>query len=81
MEPVTTTNLKLFLQRLGERCSRPATLYLLGGSALCFLGSPIPQEFRSYFEELRRQVVKRERGLFSRLRRGRKDVGGQASEV
>jgi hypothetical protein len=200
MEPVTTTNLKLFLQRLGERCSRPATLYLLGGSALCFLGSPrvtldidyiaevaeedtvrfqdllselaaemhldledvplaefiplppeawerrqivkrfnqlavyifdpysialskiargfeadiedvvfmldegviefdkledlfeqilpqaaeadiIPQEFRSYFEELRRQVVKRERALFSRLRRGRKDAGGRAGEV
>jgi hypothetical protein len=194
MEPVTTTNLKLFLQRLGERCSRPATLYLLGGSALCFLGSPrvtldidyivevaeentarfqgllselaaemhldledvplaefiplppeawerrqiveqfdqlavyifdpysialskiargfeadiedvvfmldegviefdklenlfehilpkaaeadiVPQEFRSYFEELRRRVVKRERSLFSRLRDRRKDVG------
>ena len=40
MEPVTTTNLKLFLQRLGERCPGPAALYLLGGSALCLLGGP-----------------------------------------
>jgi hypothetical protein len=40
MEPVTATNLRLFLQRLGERYSDPATLYLLGGGALCLLGSP-----------------------------------------
>jgi hypothetical protein len=39
-EPITATNLKLFLQCLGERCPGPATLYLLGGSALCLLGSP-----------------------------------------
>jgi hypothetical protein len=35
----------------------------------------VPQEFRSYFEELRRRVVKRERGLSSRLRDRWKDVG------
>ena len=40
MEPITVTNLKAFLQRLGERYPHPATLYLLGGSALCLLGSP-----------------------------------------
>jgi len=39
MEPVTAANLKAFLQRLGERYPRPARLYLLGGSALCLLGS------------------------------------------
>jgi hypothetical protein len=41
----------------------------------------IPRDFRSYFEELRRRVVKREHGLFSRLRRGRKHVGEQGNEV
>lgn len=29
-----------FLQRLGEYNTEPATFYLLGGGALCFLGSP-----------------------------------------
>ena len=40
MESVTATNLKSFLKRLGERYPGPATIYLLGGSALCLLGSP-----------------------------------------
>lgn len=40
MEAVSVTNLTLFLQRLGERFTAPATLYLLGGSALCLLGNP-----------------------------------------
>jgi hypothetical protein len=40
MEPVTTANLKSFLQHLGERYPGPATIYLLGGSALGLLGSP-----------------------------------------
>jgi hypothetical protein len=40
MESVTATNLKSFLKHLGERSPGPATLYLLGGSALCLLGSP-----------------------------------------
>ena len=40
MEPITAAVLRLFLQRLGARYPRPATLYLLGGSALCLLGSP-----------------------------------------
>ena len=40
MEPITVANLNAFLQRLGERCPHPASLYLLGGSALCLLGSP-----------------------------------------
>ena len=40
MEPVTAVNLRSFMQRLGERYPGPATIYLLGGSALCLLGSP-----------------------------------------
>ena len=40
MEPITATHLRAFLQRLSERYTRPAILYLLGGSALCLLGSP-----------------------------------------
>ena len=39
MEPVTSAALESFLQTLGKRISKPATLYLLGGSALCLLGS------------------------------------------
>lgn len=39
MEQITTAVLRSLLQGLGERCSQPATLYLLGGSALCLLGS------------------------------------------
>jgi hypothetical protein len=40
MEPITSVMLQTFLERLGQRCQQPATLYLLGGSALCLLGSP-----------------------------------------
>lgn len=39
MEPITPHILTDFLTRLGERYSNPATLYLLGGSALLLLGS------------------------------------------
>jgi hypothetical protein len=34
MEPVTSAILKNFLSQLGERLPAPASLYLLGGSAL-----------------------------------------------
>jgi hypothetical protein len=40
MEPVTTLALETFLKKLGGRIAQPAALYLLGGSALCLLGSP-----------------------------------------
>ena len=40
MEPVTSLALEQLLQRIGERAPHPAVLYLLGGSALCLLGSP-----------------------------------------
>ncbi len=40
MEPVTSIVLQLFLQKLGEQFPHPAKFYLLGGSALCLLGSP-----------------------------------------
>jgi len=38
--PVTLATLQAFLQRLGERYPGVGDLYLLGGSALCLLGSP-----------------------------------------
>ncbi len=40
MKPVTVAALNTLFQDLGERCSQPGALYLLGGSALCLLGSP-----------------------------------------
>jgi len=40
METVTLQGLQAFFQRVGEQFPTPATLYLLGGSALCLLGSP-----------------------------------------
>jgi hypothetical protein len=40
MEPVTSIIIRNFLQRLGEVYPDPAEFYLLGGSALCLLGSP-----------------------------------------
>ena len=40
MGSLTTTEIERFLHCLGERYSKPAKLYLLGGGALCFLGSP-----------------------------------------
>jgi hypothetical protein len=40
MEPVTVATLREFLRRLGERFGGQGDLYLMGGSALCLLGSP-----------------------------------------
>lgn len=40
MEPVTPRVLEDFFEQLGQRAVKPARLYLLGGSALCLLGSP-----------------------------------------
>ena len=40
MESVTVENLRIFLERLGEQYPGSATLYLLGGGALCLLGNP-----------------------------------------
>ena len=40
MGNIATTEILDFLKRLGERYVRPATLFLMGGSALCLLGNP-----------------------------------------
>jgi hypothetical protein len=40
VESVTAENLRAFLECLGEHYQGSATLYLLGGGALCLLGSP-----------------------------------------
>jgi len=40
MEPITSEVVFKFLQQLGENYSGKMTFYLLGGSALCLLGSP-----------------------------------------
>lgn len=40
MVPLDSTNIRSFLERLGERYPGRGTLYLLGGSALCLLGNP-----------------------------------------
>jgi hypothetical protein len=40
MGSLATDEIEAFLHRLADRYPHPATLYLLGGSALCFLGNP-----------------------------------------
>jgi len=40
VNPVTEANLHEFLRRLGQRVPPGSVLHLLGGSALCLLGSP-----------------------------------------
>lgn len=42
MEPIAAHQIRAFLTELGRRYTRPATLVLLGGSALCLLGSDRP---------------------------------------
>jgi len=39
MESITSQALRQFFERLGESLTAPADFYLLGGSALCLLGS------------------------------------------
>lgn len=40
MGSLATAEIQAFLRRLSDRYPHPATIYLLGGSALCFLGNP-----------------------------------------
>lgn len=67
MEPVTAANLKSFLQRLGERYPGPATIYLLGGSALCLLGSPRTTLDVDYIVEVAPEDVARFRSILTEL--------------
>ncbi len=52
MEPVTSEAIRAFLQQLSERFPKRATFYLLGGSALCLLGSPRETRDLDYEVEL-----------------------------
>jgi len=40
MESITSLALQVFFKRLGEQVPTRVTFYLMGGSALCLLGSP-----------------------------------------
>lgn len=40
MGSLATDEIQTFLHRLGDRYPHPAAIYLLRGSALCFLGNP-----------------------------------------
>jgi hypothetical protein len=51
METVTSLALQEFFRRVGERIESPITFYLLGGSALCLLGSPRETLDVDYFIE------------------------------
>lgn len=51
MESVTSLALQKFFERLGENIPAEETIYLLGGSALCLLGSPRETLDVNYFIE------------------------------
>lgn len=51
MESVTSRALEIFFKKLGEKVAQEATFYLLGGSALCLLGSPRETLDVDYFVE------------------------------
>lgn len=51
MESVTSLALQKFFERLGENIPAEETFYLLGGSALCLLGSPRETLDVDYFIE------------------------------
>lgn len=42
MDSIEIAQIRAFLEEVGNRYQQPARLYLLGGSALCLLGSPRP---------------------------------------
>ncbi|TAH48117.1 MAG: hypothetical protein EYC68_22455 [Chloroflexota bacterium] len=68
MGPVTLQGVRLFLQRLSERYAGAGEFYLLGGSALCLLGSSretrdidytveLPPHTRAEFEQALSQLA------------------------
>lgn len=64
MEKITSQALETLFIRLGEKITQPASFYLLGGSALCLLGSPretldvdysienVPPDFESIMKQI-----------------------------
>jgi hypothetical protein len=52
MEPVTSEAIRAFLQQLSERYTQGGQFYLLGGSALCLLGSPRETRDIDYVAEI-----------------------------
>ena len=59
MESVTEAKLRSLLQRLSERYTGPGSLYLLGGCALCLLGSPRETQDIDYSAEVDSESMER----------------------
>jgi hypothetical protein len=51
LESITAQALERFFKRLGEEISAPTKFFLVGGSALCLLGSPRETLDIDYFIE------------------------------
>lgn len=61
MESITAQALEQFFRRLGEKISAPTKFFLVGGSALCLLGSPRETLDIDYFID--GETVEVEQGL------------------
>jgi len=67
-QSLASDEIREFLERLGEQYSKPCKLYLLGGSAMCFLGSqrrtididctiePLPNDLESAINDVSRDL-------------------------
>jgi hypothetical protein len=65
MEAVTAAAIQQFIQRLAERYGGAGTLYLLGGGALCLLGSPRETRDVDYAFEVAPEEVERFRAALA----------------
>ena len=67
MEPVSRASIIEFLNRLGGQFPSTASFYLLGGSALCFLGSPRETLDIDYTTDLDQNNVKEVENIIHQL--------------
>ena len=67
MEPVTSAAIQQFIQRLAERYGGAGTLYLLGGGALCLLGSPRETRDVDYTFEVATEATPRFRAALAEV--------------
>ncbi len=67
METITSKALHSFLQRLSERYPDSGNLYLLGGCALCLLGSPRATQDVDYMVELQPEALQKFQSVLENL--------------
>ncbi len=74
MNTITADDVRTFLKKVGERYSRPGTLYVLGGAAVGLLGNPRPTVDLDYAVDLSSPDAELREAMFAVAKEMRLDL-------